>query len=137
MRVGLDVCGLGVALGHEVRPEIAEGRRVVDDDDALWLEVTHFFVFFFAGRMSYRIEPPTIVVTARPRNASPTNGEFDAFDSNVAETLNGASRSSSVTSPGAPARSVPPGRLKIRAGPQDMRSISRSISITPARTSRS
>src|ERR1041385_1512146 len=58
---------LAVALGDEVRPEVAIHGRVVDDDDALhWRE--NFTT------------PPTMVAAARPRNVWPMNGEFEALE---------------------------------------------------------
>src|SRR5437660_2295535 len=101
MPVRLDVHDVvAVALGDEVRPEVAVGGRVVDDDDALhWRE--NFTT------------PPTMVVTARPRRVCPTNGELEALEWNGGLTSNGVCRSNSATSPGAPFFSVPPRSLKI------------------------
>src|SRR5947209_4205075 len=132
MAIRLDVNVLGVALGDEVRPEVAVGRRVVDDDDALHRSEREPSV-----RRENFTTPPTTVATARPRRVCPMNGEFEALEWNGGLTSNDACRSKSATSPGDPFFSVPPGSRNVRAGPQLIRSTSRPRSITFLRTSRS
>src|ERR1043166_6776173 len=128
MTVGLDVDAVRVALQDVVRPEVAVGRRVVDDDDA--------FARLLAAhtRRSNFTTPPTTVATGRAVRVSPMNGEFEALERKVFVTCQRASASISVTSPRAPGRSVPPSRLNVRAGPQEKRSTRRSRSITFAPT---
>src|SRR6266550_1410687 len=139
MVVRLDVRRVRVAVAEESAPQVAVPGRIIDDDDAFHrLRLRGLAAGSGAvARRSYCSSPPTIVATTRPCSVSPMNGEFDAFERKVLVTWKRSSRFSSAMSAGVPARSVPPGRLKIRAGAVDINSISRCKPITRFRTSRS
>src|SRR5687768_9154008 len=69
--------------------------------------------------------PPTTVHTALPLSVVPAYGVFRPFERKVVgSTTHSWSGSKTVTSDTAPLASVPPGRLKSRAGAQLMRSMS-------------
>src|SRR2546426_10339319 len=88
---------------------------------------------------SWTIFPPTSVRTARPVRVRPAKGVLRLFEKNAAgSTVHGAATSSTVTSAGAPGRSVPPpsGSRNTAAGTVLMRrSSSGSDSTLPSTSS--
>src|SRR5712692_741523 len=90
------------------------------------------------ARQGHTTLPPTMVMTGAPVPVEPAKGVLRARERNLAgSTVHGRSRSSRVTSAGAPAARLPPGRFKSRAGAGESRWTSVGRSIRPPRTSRS
>src|SRR2546427_11515434 len=87
---------------------------------------------------SWTIFPPTSVRTARPVRVRPAKGVLRLFEKNAAgSTVHGAATSSTVTSAGAPGRSVPPpsGSRDTAAGTAVMRRSSPGARTRPPRHS--
>ena len=90
------------------------------------------------GRHGRTTAPPTSVSAGAPVSRQPANGVLRLFDLKCrGSTVTACSRSSTVTSPGAPGARLPPGRPSRRTGSRESRETSVARGRRPGRTSRS